>query len=268
MNNSTNEVNPMKSMIKTLAATSSMLVLATSLAVMPVNQAQASDEPEVFSFAMTGLYPPFSYRDGGDLAGFDVDIGRALAEEMGMTAEPVGNPWQTLIAALRSERFDAVIGSMAITEQRLEQVDFTDPYYSSGAQVFISEDNQELQDVEDIRGKTLGVLVASSFADAAKQYSEDLTTYTDDVTALRDLTVRGRVDAVITDQLIGMNAIKEAGLGVKPLGDPIYVDDIGIAVNKGNQEMLERLNTALAAIKENGRYAEISEQYFGRDISL
>ena len=255
----------MNKILRSLLATTGTLAIAATVALMPTDVAQA--EQETFSYAMTGLYPPFSYRENGDLAGFDVDIGRALAEEMGMKPEPVGNPWQTLIAALRSDRFDAVIGSMAITEERLKQVDFTDPYYSSGAQVFIRADNDELQEVEDIRGKTIGVLVASSFADAAREYSDDLTTYTDDVTALRDLTVRGRVDAVITDQLIGENAILNANLGVKPLGEPIHVDDIGIAVNQGNEEMLQRLNEALAAIKANGRYGEISDRYFGRDIS-
>lgn len=255
----------LRTLLATTLATTATLAVAASVALMPVDEARA--EQETFSYAMTGLYPPFSYRDNGELAGFDVDIGRALAAEIGMEAEPVGNPWQTLIAALKSDRFDAIIGSMAITEQRQEQVDFTDPYYSSGAQVFISADNEELQSVEDIRGKTIGVLVSSSFADAAREYSDDLTTYTDDVTALRDLTVGGRVDAVITDQLIGENAIHNADLAVRPLGEPIYVDDIGIAVNKDNEELLGRLNEALAAIKANGRYAEISERYFGRDIS-
>ena len=72
---------------------------------------------------------------------------------------------------------------------------------------------------------------------------------------------------MITDQLIGENAILNAGLEVEPLGDPIYVDDIGIAVNKGDEALLEKLNKALAAIKENGKYAEISKKYFGRNIA-
>lgn len=256
----------MKKLIRNLIGVSSALVVAVTINFGHVGNAQAADQ-EVFTYAMTGLYPPFSFRQSGDLAGFDMEIGQALAKEMGMQANPVGNPWQTLIAALKSDRFDAIIGSMAITEERQKQVDFTDPYYSSGAQVFISTDNDEITEVEDIRGKTIGVLVSSSFANAAREYTDNLTTYTDDVTALRDLTVGGRVDAVITDQLIGENAILNAGLEVKPLGDPIYVDDIGIAVNKGDEALLKKLNKALAAIKANGQYAEISKKYFGRDIT-
>lgn len=255
----------MKKLIRNLIGATSALVIAATINLGHVSSVQAADK-EVFTYAMTGLYPPFSFRQGGDLAGFDMEIGQALAGEMGMEANPVANPWQTLIAALKSDRFDAIIGSMAITEERQKQVGFTDPYYSSGAQVFISTNNDEITEVEDIRGKTIGVLVSSSFADAAREYTDDLTTYTDDVTALRDLTV-GRVDAVITDQLIGENAILRAGLEVEPLGDPIYVDDIGIAVNKDNEALLEKLNKALAAIKANGKYAEISEKYFNRNIA-
>ncbi len=256
----------MKKLIRNLIGVTSALVIAMTINVGHVDTAQAADK-ESFTYAMTGLYPPFSFRQSGNLTGFDMEIGKALAEEMGMQAQPVSTPWQTLIAALKSDRFDAIIGSMAITEERQKQVNFTDPYYSSGAQAFISTNNDEITRVEDIRDKTIGVLVSSSFADAARMYTDHLTTYTDDVTALRDLTVGGRVDVVITDQLIGENAILNAGLEVKPLGDPIYVDDIGIAVNKGNETMLEKLNKALAAIKANGKYAEISEKYFGRNIA-
>ncbi len=256
----------MKKLIRNLIGVTSALVIAVTINITHVDTAKAADK-EVFTYAMTGLYPPFSFRQSGDLYGFDMEVGQALAEEMGMQPNPVSNPWQTLIAALKSDRFDAIIGSMAITEERLKQVNFTDPYYSSGAQVFVSTDNDEITEVEGIRGKTIGVLVSSSFAKAAREYSDNITTYTDDVTALRDLTVGGRVDAVITDQLIGENAILNAGLEVKPLGDPIYVDDIGIAVNKGNEAFLEKLNQALAKIKANGKYEEISEKYFGRNIA-
>lgn len=256
----------MNSRFGALLAGVATLAVAATLALVPTQAVQASED-ETLTFAMTGLYPPFNYREGGELSGFDADIGRALAEEMGMTPNPVANPWQTLIAALRADRFDAIIGSMAITEARQEQVDFSNPYYRSGAQVFISTDNDELTSLDDLHGKTIGVLVSSSFQDSAKEFSDDIRTYSDDVTALRDLTVRGRLDAVITDQLVGENAIMAAGLPVQPLGEPIYVDAIGIAVNKGNTELLERINAALASIQDNGRYAEISERYFGRDIS-
>ena len=257
--------NLTQTLFRKLFATCGALVLALSATLLPVGHAQA--EGKTFSFAMTGLYPPFSYRDGSKLEGFDADIGRALAAQMGMKAEPVAQPWQTLIAALKANRFDAIIGSMAITPKRLEAVNFSDPYYKSGAQVFISANNKNLHSVDDLHGKTVGVLVSSTFEATAKKYTSHIKTYTDDVTALHDLTVPGRLDAVITDELVGSNAIMKAHLAVKRLGAPLDLDNIGIAVNKDNPELLKRINEALAAIKANGKYAEVSKRYFGRDIS-
>lgn len=222
---------------------------------------------EEFTFAMSGLYPPFNYNDNGELVGFDVEIGYALAEKMGMSPNPVTNPWQTILAALQSNRFDAIIGSMAITEERQKEVNFSDPYYESGAQVFVKADNEEISSADDINGKKIGVVVSSTFEDIAKEYTDHVSTYDSDVTALQDLLVNGRIDAVITDQLVGMYAINQNNLAIKPVGEPLFLDQMGIPVTKENTELLEKINAALKEIKEDGTYAEISARYFGVDIS-
>lgn len=222
---------------------------------------------EDFVFASSGLYPPFNYSDNDKLVGFDVEIGTAIAEELGMNPKPVTNPWQTIIAALKADKFDAIIGSMAITEERLKEVNFTDPYYESGAQIFVSEDNDELKEIKDLHGKKIGVVVSSTFEENAKEFTDDITTYDSDVTALQDLTVKGRLDAVITDQLVGMYAINQNNLPIKLIDEPIYLDQMGIAIKKEDEELLEKVNNALKTIIENGTYAEISEKYFGEDIS-
>ncbi|MFS8579026.1 MAG: ABC transporter substrate-binding protein [Novibacillus thermophilus] len=227
----------------------------------------AVENDKVFTFAMSGLYPPFNYQEGGELVGFDVEIGQALAEKMGMEAEPVTNPWQTILAALNSGKFDAIIGSMAITEEREKEADFSNPYYESGAQIFVAEDNDAIQSEEDITGKKIGVVVSSTFEEVAKEYTDHVDTYDSDVTALQDLLVKGRLDAVITDELVGKHAIHANGLDIKPVGDPLYVDQMGIPVQKGNEELLEKINKALEEIMNDGTYAEISEKYFGEDIS-
>ncbi|WP_083888479.1 ABC transporter substrate-binding protein [Calidifontibacillus oryziterrae] len=215
---------------------------------------------------MSGLYPPFNYQDNGKLVGFDVEIGYALAEKMGMEPKPVTNPWQTILAALKADKFDAILGSMAITEERLKEVNFSDPYYKSGAQVFVHADNGEIQSVNDLHGKKIGVVVASTFEDIAREYTEEVTTYDSDVTALQDLLVKGRLDAVITEQLVGMYAINQNDLAIKTVGDPLYIDQMGIAIKKEQTELLEKVNAALAEIIADGTYAEISEKYFGENI--
>ncbi|WP_413064509.1 ABC transporter substrate-binding protein [Siminovitchia sp. 179-K 8D1 HS] len=222
---------------------------------------------EDFVFASSGLYPPFNYTDNNKLVGFDVEIGTAIAEEMGMNPKPVTNPWQTIIAALQADKFDAIIGSMAITDERLKEVHFTDPYYESGAQIFVSEDNDSIKSADDLKDKTIGVVVSSTFEENAKEYTDDVKTYDSDVTALQDLLVKGRLDAVITDQLVGMYAVNQNNLKIKQVGEPIYLDQMGIAIKKDDEGLLKKVNEALKTIKENGTYGKISEKYFGEDIS-
>ncbi|MFD1706951.1 ABC transporter substrate-binding protein [Siminovitchia sediminis] len=229
--------------------------------------AAGGEEKEDFVFASSGLYPPFNYTDNNELVGFDVEVGTAIAEELGMNPKPVTNPWQTIIAALQADKFDAIIGSMAITDERLKEVNFTDPYYESGAQIFVSEDNDSIKSEEDLKGKTIGVVVSSTFEENAKEYTDDVKTYDSDVTALQDLLVKGRLDAVLTDQLVGMYAINENDLKIKQVGEPIYLDQMGIAIKKDNEKLLEDVNEALNTIIENGTYGKISEKYFGEDIS-
>jgi len=98
-----------------------------------------------FTSASSGLYKPFNYEEGGNLTGFDIEIGNALAEEMGLEPNPVTTPWETIIQGLTTNRFDAILGSMAITEEREEQVSFSDPYYYSGGVIFVREGNTEIQ---------------------------------------------------------------------------------------------------------------------------
>lgn len=244
-----------------------ILVAACSSSDESSETSGESNEKGEFTFASSGLYPPFNYTENDELVGFDVEIGKAIAEELGMNPKPVTNPWQTIIAALNSDKFDAIIGSMAITAERLEEVNFTEPYYESGAQIFVSEDNDSIKVPEDLKDKKIGVVVSSTFEETARQYTDEVITYDSDVTALQDLLVKGRLDAVITDQLVGMYAINQNDLKIKKVGEPIYLDQMGIAIKKDDKELLEKVNEALETIIENGTYGEISEKYFGEDIS-
>lgn len=228
---------------------------------------EAAAERQELSFAMSGLYKPFNYQDEGELVGFDVDIGKALAEKMGVEAAPVTNPWETIIQGLKSDKYDAIIGSMAITEDRLEQVDFSRPYYRSGAQIFVAEDNSDITSEEDLDGKKIGTLKASTFKDIAVTLTaeDNIIDYDSDVIALQDL-VTGRADAVITDQVVGFSAMNENDLAIKPVADPLYVDEMGIAVQKGDAELLDEVNAALEEMIADGTYDEISNEWFGRSI--
>ncbi|RYD03515.1 hypothetical protein N752_19085 [Desulforamulus aquiferis] len=184
------------------------------------NNDPAQESKDTFSYAMSGLYKPFNYKDGGVLTGFDVEIGEEIAKRMGMEADPVTNPWETIIQGLKAGKYDAIIGSMAYTEERSEQVDFSRPYYRSGAQIFVSPDNDAIKGPEDLTGKVIGVVKSSTFRDVALKYTENdkVIGYDSDVIALQDLPT-GRVDAVITDQMVGLVAMKN-GLKIVDVGSP------------------------------------------------
>ncbi len=219
------------------------------------------------TYAMSGLYKPFNFTKDGELVGFDVEIGQALAEKMGMTANPVTNPWETIIEGLKSKKYDVIIGSMAITEKRLEQVNFTQPYYRSGAQIFVGAENSTIAGKEDLAGKKIGVVKASTFKDIAVTLTDEdkVVGYDSDVIALQDLTT-GRIDAVITDAVVGFSAIMENGLKIKDVGAPLYVDEMGITVRKEDTALLADLNAALDAIIADGTYDRISQKWLGRNI--
>ena len=180
------------------------------------------------TYASSGLYKPFSFEESGKLTGFDVEIGAAIAEKMGLEPNPITNPWETITQALLGNKFDAIIGSMAITEARQEQVNFSEPYYYSGGMIFVPAGSDDIASVEDLKGKKIGVVAQSTYDTAAQKYTDDIKYYNSDVVALKDLTVKGRLDAVITADVVGFEAIA-SGLEIK---DITYIRTFTMIINK------------------------------------
>ncbi|RKD23139.1 hypothetical protein BEP19_13050 [Ammoniphilus oxalaticus] len=228
-------------------------------------------DPNKFHFAMSGVYKPYNYvNEKNELEGFDVDIAHEIAKRMEL--EPVSEqlPWDSLIMELKSGKFDAITASMAITDDRLKEVDFTRPYYLSQAVMFVHEDNADkIRSKEDLEGKKVGVVAASTFKEAAEKLigpEGEVVEYTSDLLALEELKDARRLDAVITDLGVGQHAIEHANLPAIAVGEALFVDKIGIAVQKGNQELLDELNEALEAMIEDGTYLKISEEWFNEDM--
>lgn len=228
----------------------------------------ASDAQEKFVFANSGAYKPFSFDEGGEIVGFDVDIANEIAKRLGREPEmnsPV--PFDSLIQGLKAGKYDALVASHGITEERAEVVDFSRPYYRSGAQIFVGEGTTDITGAADLKGKTIGVVKASTYLELANSLTDEgkVTTYDSDVIALQDLTT-GRLDAVITDKLVGLVARNEAGLKINAISDPLQQDEMGIVVQKGDTELLAEINTALNDMIADGTYEEISMRWFGENI--
>ncbi len=226
-----------------------------------------TDKGDTLSFAMSGMYKPFNYKEKGELVGFDVEIGNEICKRMGVTPKPVTNPWETIIQGLKSKKYDVILGSMAITDKRKEQVSFSRPYYRSGAQIFVKNDNNTIKSKDDLKDKKIGVVKASTFKDIAVKLTEPdkVVGYGSDVIALQDLTT-GRIDAVITDKVVGLSAMNENDLAIKDVAEPLYQDEMGIAVRKDDSQLLKKINAALNEMIEDGTYEKISRKWFGDNI--
>ncbi len=219
-----------------------------------------------FTFACSGGYPPFNYIDEetGNLIGFDVEIADALAEKMGVKAEGITTQWDGILGGLTGMRFDCIIGSMAITEARLEEVNFTDPYYYDGAQ-FFAPASLGLNSLGDLADGKVGVVTGTTFQEELAKYGNvtEVLQFESDIENFM-AAADGRTDGLVTSRFVGLQAPEEYDL--VPVGGLLYTENIGIAVRKEDTEFLEQLNQALAAIIEDGTYEKISNEYFGRNI--
>ncbi|ABR49783.1 extracellular solute-binding protein, family 3 [Alkaliphilus metalliredigens QYMF] len=219
------------------------------------------------TFAMTGAYPPFNFIDtDGQLIGFDIDIANAIAEKMGVEAEPMTVLWDGIISGLTSGRFDMIIGSMAITDERLERVNFSTPYYYDGAQFFGSEELEE-NDLSQIEDAAVGVVTGTTFQDFLVDMENvtDILQFESDVDNMRAVQ-QGRSDGLITGLLVGLHGIESFDMPLKPVGEPLYIEEIGIAIRKDDTDLLDAVNDALQEIIQDGTYAEISNTWFGTNI--
>lgn len=219
-----------------------------------------------FVFALSGEYRPFSYYDeNNELVGFDVDIGMAIAEELGLEGVPYAITWNSIILGLQDERYDAIIGSMGITEERLETVNFSDPYYYSGAQLYVRSDSR-ITGVGDVDESTeVAVAEGTTYHTMIQDYTTNIATYDSDVVALQALA-QGRHDAVVTDRLVGLINIEDMGLDIQMVGELIDTERIAIAIRQNEEDLLDAINQALANIRESGKYEEINSKYFDEDI--
>jgi polar amino acid transport system substrate-binding protein len=237
------------------------IVAGALLALMLTGAARA----EVLRIGTEGAYPPFNQIDpSGELIGFDIDIAQALCDNMKVTCEFVRQDWDGIIPGLLARKYDAIVASMSITEERRQAVAFTDPYVSNKLR-FVAAEGAEL-DPANLKGKVIGAqraTISASYLEDHPIKGAKVKLYDTQENAYLDLA-SGRVDALLADMLVSWEWLNsEAGRGFAFLGEPIDLGDrFGIAVRKGDTELLARLNTALAEIIADGTYEELNAKYF------
>lgn len=259
----------MKTIVRLLvaAAASIFLLGLVSCSDKEVDSLERVRKAGEISFAMSGGYPPFNfYSDSNELVGFDVDVAREVAARLDVSLKPVTTEWSGIIEGLRSGVYDGILGSMAVTEDRLKVVNFSTPYYYSGAQMMVKKDSS-LTSPEDLRGRIVGVVTGTTFADdATKLGVGEVKLYKDDTQTLTELS-SGVVDGVITDRVVGVNAMNSGKFEIEALGAPLRSENIAVAFNKKDETLLEAVDQILKAMHEDGTLARLSVKWLNTDIT-
>ncbi|HSO58821.1 MAG TPA: transporter substrate-binding domain-containing protein [Paenisporosarcina sp.] len=230
------------------------------------NALENIEESKVIRVGIEGAYPPFNYyNDKNELEGFDVDIANEIASRMGVEVEYVVTPWDSIIGGLLSDKYDVIISSMAITEERKEKVDFTEPYYRTGAQLFALEDSEMVDANTDVKGKNIGVSTGTTFTEKVEELGGTAKLYKNDFLAFQDLA-NGRIDGVITDKAVGSRLILENDYPAKAIGDILYDEVAGITLNKNQEDLLKEISKHIEELDADGTYKEISMKWFGENI--
>ncbi len=262
--------------LKRVAAAALALTMAFSLAACggssTGSDGSASGEKAVYKAALEPTFPPFDTTTStGELTGLDVDLINAIAEEEGFEVTFENLQFDSLIPALQSGNIDIIASGMSINDERLEQVDFSDPYYDSGLAVAVTVDNKDINGIDDLTpDMKVAVQIGTTGAQKAQELKDEgkiaeCVVLNGVDNAMMQLT-NGDVQAVINDKPVTEAYIAKQPDKIKIVGDTINSDSYGFAVQKGNSELLEKLNDGLKAIMENGTYDELVEKWFSEGV--
>ncbi|MDO4426739.1 MAG: transporter substrate-binding domain-containing protein [Moraxella sp.] len=242
------------------------------------NAGQSTEQtaaPKADSAAMTtlrvateGAYAPFNYTNSdGSLGGFDIDIANAVCEKMQVTCDIKAQDWDGIIPALKSGKYDAIIAAMSVTEERSQQLDFSEPYFVNSL-VFLAKNESTFNPANQADIDKAGIAAQRSTISSQwlqKTYPNAKAQLYDTLpNAFLDLEA-GRVDAMVSDKVPALDWLKTNGdKGFSIKGEEIDINDnIAVGVDKGNTELLAKINEALVAIKADGTYDAIVAKHFG-----
>jgi len=225
--------------------------------------APAATTTKKIRVATDATWPPFETVDEAskEIVGLDIDLMKAIAAKQGLEVEFVNVSWDPLLAGMAQCQYDAAISAMTITEERKASMLFSDPYFSAGQIVSVKADNTEIQSNDNLSGKTVGAQIGTTGAiETEKIQGAELRTYDTIDLAFQDL-INGQIDAVIADNPVALGYIGKNPDKLKAVGTTFTDEQYGIAVCNKNNELLQEINTGLAAVKGDGLIDQLTEKW-------
>ena len=252
-----------------------VLLALVLVAVFSVSLAENTDrlsqikERGYITIATEGDWAPYTYHDESNaLVGYDVEIGQAIAEYLGVEARFNEAPWDSILAGVEAGRFDIACNGVSYTPERAEKYNFSTPYLCTPSVLVVKDDNEQIKTVDDLKGKKTANTISSIYAGIAEEYGAEVA----GVDTLADTiqqVIQGRVDATINAKVSIEDYLKEHP--DSPIKIVQYLDgDINVfpvQKNESTDTLLAAVNEALQAMRDDGRLAELSMKYFDADLT-
>ncbi|CAM3300203.1 putative amino-acid-binding protein YxeM precursor [Halomonas lysinitropha] len=246
------------------------IALTTLAAGLMTAGSLAHADEHAIKVGMSGGYFPFTFVEQDKLQGFEVDVMEAVAEELDVEVTFVTANFSGLFGMLESGRIDTIANQITITEERAAKYAFTEPYVYDGAQVVVREGNEAIQGVEDLKGRTVAVNLGSNYEELLRElpYADEIDIKTYESNIEQD-TALGRVDAFVMDRVSASQVIKEKPLPLALAGQPFSKirNALPFRNTEEDRTLRDRVDTALASLRESGELQAISEEWFGTDIT-
>ena len=243
---------------------------ASSAAGSSADQLAAIQASGKLIVALEGAWQPWSYHDESDtLVGYDVEVSRAIAEKLGVEPEYVESDWDSLFAGLDAGRFDMVCNGVEVTDERALTYDFTTPYGYIHTALAVRKDNDEIKTFEDLKGRTTANSLASTYMELAESYGATVQGI-DTLEETIQLLTAGRIDATLNADVSFYDYLNvHPDATFKIVAQTEDASHVAIPLRKGDNSatLLEAVNNAIDELRADGTLKDLSEKYFGQDIS-
>lgn len=258
---------------KAFLMTMTLVVLAAFvLSACGSNAGNGNAASKVLRVGIDDTYPPMEYKDeAGKNVGFDIELAMELGKRLGKEVEFVPTAWSAIFTALSADKYDCIISSLSITDERKKTLAYTRPYIANSQVIVVKSDNTDVNSEKDLKDKIVAVQMGTTSEEACNEFTKstpfkDFKKYEAMTEALSELKI-GRVDAVVCDLVIGKYFVAKDTKSYKTVNTTLPNEPIGIGFTKANQAEADKIDKLIGDMMADGSLKKISEKWFGEDMT-